>query len=174
MKRKKTWIAIFILISLLGGCFGDRVISELVFSHHCKNNIGFFIYETVELDKNYIVTIPEDIREKDSRYELTDTLMIDKNKLYKKYDIYHQRREEIFSMGPVFSVKSTVIEKINQKKIGEVITYSMAGGWVARATSKFFPGGEQSCPIQIHKNQIIYKNSEMHFSLVKKIFLRKI
>ena len=72
MKNKKSWITIIILVLLLGGCFGDRVISEVVFAYQCKSNVGVFVYETVELDDSYVVPIPDDIRKRDSRFNISD------------------------------------------------------------------------------------------------------
>ena len=163
MKKKKTWIILSILALLLGGCFGDRIISEVVFAYHCKNTAGLFVYETVDLDESYIVPIPKDIRKRDSRFNVNSTEMMDKRRIQKDYEIKFPEFNTLFKLGPIESIKTIVTRKSDNQVIGEVVTFRTYGGWFISALPAENNG--KYCPIG---KTITY--GKLHSQLVKEIF----
>jgi hypothetical protein len=169
MKNKKSWITIIILVLLLGGCFGDRVISEVVFAYQCKSNVGVFVYETVELDDSYVVPIPDDIRKRDSRFNISDMYMMDYEKINKDYEVKIFEKKIISKYGPVQSLTTSIARKSDEKVMGKVISFRSYFGW----SSRVFPYGKKlrkNCPVSenINSNSL---NSSYHYQLIKKIFI---
>ena len=165
MKKKKTWITISILVLLLGGCFGDRIISEVVFAYHCKNTAGLFVYETVDLDESYIVPIPKDRKKKDSRFNINSTEMMDKKRIQKDYEINSSPKfTMLFPLGPLKTITTNIVRKSDNKIMGEVITIRSYYGWFINNLPAE-RGTGQNCTN--NKSIIYYK---LHHQLAKAIF----
>jgi hypothetical protein len=167
MKNKKSWITIIILVLLLGGCFGDRVISEVVFAYHCKKDVGVFVYETVELDGSYVVPIPEDIRKRDSRFNVSDTEMIDYKKINKDYEIKFYEKKVVSSFGPVQSIKTSITKKNGGQIIAKVVTFRNNMGWASNLGSNITT--RRHCPPSNNKNSRSI-NNQFHEKIIRKVF----
>ena len=63
-------------------------------------------------------------------------MSINKDVLYKEYIVTHRETEQIFILGPVYSVTSFVKRIEDNKNLGKVITYSKSGGWLSRLISQ--------------------------------------
>ena len=167
MKKKKTWITLSILALLLGGCFGDRMISEVVFAYHCKNTAGLFVYETVDLDESYIVPIPKDLRKTDSRFNINNTEMMDKKRIQKDYDINFPEFKQLSAFGPVKAIKTSVVRKSDNRLMGEVVTIRSYYGW----SSRILPYGKMPRKNCMNDSAITTAKSRAQF--IKEIFRLK-
>ncbi|MBO1273676.1 hypothetical protein J3L11_18785, partial [Shewanella sp. 4t3-1-2LB] len=74
-----TWFLILIVGSFTG-CYGDRIISDLLFESYCNEygRTGQFIYERVGLGEDYFIPIPKDPREVNEHFVVDGILMMNK------------------------------------------------------------------------------------------------
>jgi hypothetical protein len=167
MKNKKTWITIIVLVLLLGGCFGELVISDVIFKYHCKKNIEFSVYETVELNDKYIIDIPKDVRKRDSRFNISESKMLDNRKLIKEYEISFYESNKISNFGPVQSRVTSVVRKSDGRLMGKVISFRKLMGWINNLSG--------DAPVDKHcsyGNRISDSlDYDFHDSLITKLFL---
>lgn len=161
MKIKKKRIAVVLV--LFGVLFGDRLIAQAVFEYHCDNNMGVFIYEKIELDESYFVPIPDDVRKRDSQFNISDIEMIDKERIEREYEIYSPIFEVMSEYGPVQSIKTQIIRKLDKKLMGEVVTFRSYYGWTSRLVPAVNLG--KDCPISVSG-----PDANLHYRLYKEIF----
>jgi hypothetical protein len=130
------------LVLLLGGCFGDRVISEVFFAYQCKNNSGLFVYEKIKLGDGYFIPI----KERELVYEFdkfNDFLKINKPKILIDYD-YSYQKIVVNKIGPVEKIISQVVRKNDKKVMAEGVAFQNHGGWLLY-NSKTFVSTPKNC-----------------------------
>jgi hypothetical protein len=54
---KKRWLFLAPMAVLLGFYFGHKILTRMVFEGFCENKTGVFVYEKVELDTSYFMSI---------------------------------------------------------------------------------------------------------------------
>jgi hypothetical protein len=168
MKNKKTWITIAVLVLLSGGCFGELVISDVIFKYHCKKNIEFSVYETVELNDEYIIDIPKDLRKRDSRFNISESKMLDKERITNNYNIIFYKKNIISMFGPIESITTFIIRKRDKKVMGKVVSFEKTMGWIDGLSGN--APVSRHCPA--HENKKVKSiNGNFHKQLVSKIFI---
>jgi hypothetical protein len=166
MKNKKTWITIIVLVLLLGGCFGDRVISEIVFYYQCDKNSGLYVYEEVGLSDEYFTK--ESKSEKEFNYSYISNIFIKKNRFDLDYKYTRNKNHLVSIFGPVKLVESVVVRKLDNKVLGKNLTIVSGMGWVNKLFSFGYSG--KGCVNERGVFKESYRGS-MQINILSKIFL---
>jgi hypothetical protein len=168
MKNKKTWITIIVLVLLLGGCFGDRVISEIVFYYQCDKNSGLYVYEEVNLSDEYFTK--ESKSEKEFNYFYNEYFFITKNMFDYEYLYIPNKITTISSFGPIKLIESLVYRRTDNKLLGKLTTVSNGLGWVVRSWSFGYAG--KGCPAGFSEKGERVRN-KMRREFIENIFIKK-
>jgi hypothetical protein len=166
MKNKKTWITIIVLVLLLGGCFGDRVISEIVFYYYCDKNSGLYVYEEVGLSDEYFTK--ESKSEKEFNYFYTDKLYLSKEKVDANYNLVMDNYNIVFKMGPIKIRETYIIRRKDNKTLSKSISFVSGKGWLNQLFSFGYSG--KSCPYGIGNNKGEFNKDLIHKEILKKTF----
>ncbi|CAM4156675.1 hypothetical protein [Shewanella aquimarina] len=171
----KIFIGFMLIAGSFIGCYGDRVISNLLFENYCseEGRTGQYIYERVGLGEEYFLSIPKDPREVNFHFVVDSSLMINRELLEKDY-IFSDYQESIplSIIGPVYSLETSVIRKSDGKLLGKSISLFNSQGWLAELNILGQNEGD-SCPRGYDKELNASEIGSLHSTLYKKIFYRK-
>lgn len=163
-----------ILIASLSGCIVNKMHSEYLFEQYCneEGRVGQFIYERVALSEEYFREIPTDEVElrriADSYYINNKKLLIDKVRFKQDYSRNFLKRNEISSVGPIYSVESTLVRKSDGKVLSKAVSLLNMQG----KTSKYFYVEGVYCPTgQDSKGQGL--SQKHHFNLIENTFYKQ-
>jgi hypothetical protein len=173
---KSIFVAVtLVLVSSLGACSSiERMRSESLFEQYCheEGRVGQFIYERVALGEEFFRSIPTDIRELDrienSFYIDNKKLLIDKESFMKSYTINYLKRIEVSSVGPIYSVESTLVRKSDGKVLSKAVSLLNKRG----KTSKIFPVQGVTCPTGRDSKGHPFYNMH-HFNLIENTFFKQ-
>lgn len=167
-----TLIAI-VTVSNLSACAIDRIRSERLFEQYCneEGRVGQFIYERVALGEEFFVPIPKDPR-KINQHFVVGNGMMDKALLEQKYVFSKYSEVKLLSsIGPIYSIETSVIRKSDNKLLGKSVSLNNRKGWLAESNVLGQNEGDK-CPREYNKQKESYESSLLHATLIKKIFYR--
>ncbi len=166
---------IIIVVGSFVGCYGDRILSNYIFEQYCneEGRTGQFIYERVALSDEYFIPIPKDPRKVNFHFIVDDNLEMDKTLLEKDY-VFSKYKEAIplSSIGPIFSIETSVTRKSDNKVLGKSISLANRQGWLTQRNI-LGQSPSDSCPRGYDKNTGSHEDSLLHATLAKNIFYRK-
>ncbi|MGH1426709.1 MAG: hypothetical protein ACRBEE_02125 [Arenicella sp.] len=175
MKNKKRWIALAIIMLLIGGCFGDRMVASVVFQHYCKTLPGLYVYEKVELGDEYFLRRPHDgvIESKKLRESsiYNEKYRFNSQKIQQEYKYVYQEVSSIFPVGPIYKHQASIIRMQDGKLLSEAISLSNKRGWLVRKIEKAFSGGYGFCPTGRDDSNTPLFNKH-HSNLLKETFIK--
>jgi hypothetical protein len=172
--KKFIWFIIIIVGSFVG-CNGDRVLSNYLFEYYCneEGRTGQFIYERVSLGEEYFISIPKDPRKINQHFVVDGIRMMDKALLEEKYAFSkYSEVKQLSSIGPIYSLETSVIRKSDNKLLGKSVSLDNRQGWLAERNILGQNEGD-SCPRGYDKNTGSYEDSLLHATLVKNVFYKK-
>lgn len=163
-----------ILIGSLSACAIERMRSEQLFDQYCneEGRVGQFIYERVALSEKYFRPIPTDQRELDrianSFYTDDDKFLIDKQHFMRSYTLNYLKRKELSSIGPIYSVESTIVRRSDGKVLSKSVSLLNKRG----QTSKYFPVQGVYCQTG-RDSKGNHLSTSHHFDLIKNTFYKQ-
>ncbi|KGJ88619.1 hypothetical protein [Colwellia psychrerythraea] len=174
--KKSIFVAVTLgLVSSLAACSNiEKMRSDSLFEQYCneEGRVGQFIYERVALGEEFFRSIPTDIRELDrienSFYIDNKKLLIDKESFMDSYTINYLKRTELSSVGPIYSVESTLVRKSDGKVLSKAVSLLNKRG----KTSKIFPVQGVYCQTG-RDNKGNHLSTKHHFDLVENTFFKK-
>ena len=171
----KVAIAI-ILIGSLSACAIERMRSEHLFEQYCneEGRVGQFIYEHVALGDEYFRDIPTDQRKLDRigkgyyLYNEGKKLLINKQRFKQSYITNDLKKVMISPIGPIYSVESTIVRKLDGKVLSKAVSLLNMRG----QTRGYFPVEGVTCPTgRDSKGSSLYYES--HTSLIQNTFFEQ-
>jgi len=166
---------IAITVGSISACSSiERIRSESLFEQYCheEGRVGQFIYQRVGLGEEFFRPIPTDVRELDrianSYYIDNKRLLIDKERFKQSYTRNYLKRKELSSIGPIYSVESTIVRKSDGKVLSKAVSLLNKRG----KTSKIFPVQGVTCPTgRDNKGHPFY--NKHHFNLIENTFFKQ-
>ena len=139
---------VVVVMSSLAACSSiEKMRSDSLFEQYCheEGRVGQFIYERVALEGEFFRPIPTDEVElrriANSYYIDNKKLLIDKERFKQSYTRDFLKRVEISSVGPIYSVESTLVRKSDGKVLSKAVSLLNMQG----KTNKYIP-----CPLVYH------------------------
>jgi len=167
-------ITIFIIVGSFVGCYGDATYSNYLFEQYCneEGRTGQFIYERVGLGEEYFIPIPKDPREINQHFVVDGNSMMNKALLEQKYAFSKYSEVKLLSsIGPIYSIETSVIRKSDNKLLGKSVSLNNRKGWLAERNVLGQNEGDK-CPREYNKQKESYESSLLHATLIKNIFYR--
>lgn len=165
------WFLIFIVGSFTG-CYGDRIISDLLFESYCNEDgrTGQFIYERVGLGEEYFIPIPKDPRKINQHFVVDAILMMNKTILAQDYTFSEYKEVIPLSIiGPIYSLETSVVRKSDDKLLGKSVSLFNSQGGLAERNILGQNEGDR-CPRGYDKKTNISESNSLHSTLYKNIF----
>jgi len=166
MKRKIIWTVFILIVLGYTGCSWDYFLSGYIFKQSCKEDVGVFIYEQVELGDEYFIPFPVDKepRSLDSRFVFGENRLLDKEKFDREYSLEMYKKIPVSEIGPVYLIQTSVTRRSDNKLLSKSVSVRNDMGWLAKLTS--FGYAHDQCPevgAYIHRNN--------HNSLINNTFI---
>ena len=171
MKHKTTWSVFILIVFSYVGCSWDYFVSDYIFKQHCKEDVGVFIYERVELDDAYFNPFLPGTPEKslDLRFVFGENRLLDKGTFDREYDLEMFKKILVSDIGPVYLIQTSITRLSDNKLLSKSVSVRNEKGWLAKLTS--FGYAYDQCPTR-HRKSGSDMNEHMrnHFALVKSTF----
>ena len=176
LSTKLIFVAVtLVLVSSISACSSiERMRSESLFEQYCneEGRVGLFIYERVALGKEFFRPIPTDEVElrriANSYYIDNKRLLIDKERFKQSYTLNYLKRKELSSIGPIYSVESTLVRKSDGKLLSKAVSLLNKRG----KTSKYFPVQGVYCQ-KGRDSKGNHLSTKHHFNLVENTFFKQ-
>lgn len=169
-------ISIISVISL-SACvapFSDRARSEQLFEQYCheEGRVGQFIYERVGLGDEYFRPIPTDakaLRRLDNSFYINKKkLLIDKEHFEQRYTLSFYERKELSSIGPIYSVESTIVRNSDGKVLSKAVSLLNMQG---KTSKHFYVEGVTCQPGRDSRGRTYYHKK--HMNLIENTFFKR-
>jgi hypothetical protein len=172
----KKIIGLILILGSFTGCYGDRVLSNLLFDKYCseEGRSGQFIYERVGLGDQYFIPIPKDRRDLvhvDNGFFIDDRkLLIDKQRFMQDFNI-NWVETTLSHIGPIYIHEQIIVRKLDGKMLSKSVDLINKKGWLARGVILGITETD-SCPKRKNEyDQLVYSSS--HYGLVRNTFYKK-
>ncbi len=164
-----------LLIGSISACSSiEKIRSDSLFEQYCneEGRVGQFIYERVALGEEFFRPIPTDEVElrriANSFYIDNKRLLIDKERLMESYKINYLKRRKLSSIGPIYSVESTLVRKSDGKLLSKAVSLLNMQG----RTRNYVPIRGVYCPSgQDSKGYDL--SQKHHFNLIENTFYKQ-
>ncbi len=170
------WMLLIVLVGGYPACYWDYHLSNYLFDKYCneEGHVGQFVYERVGIDESYFVPIPKDPTKIDQHLVVSTDLMIDRSALEQRYLIsrYKKVTKKVSSIGPIYTLETSVIRKSDQKLIGTSVSLVNRLGWW-NLRSILGQSSRRFCPSGVNNKTGLSKDSELHATLFTNIFFRE-
>jgi len=166
---------IAITVGSISACSSiERIRSESLFEQYCheEGRVGQFIYERVALSEEFFRPIPTDeveLRRIDNSYYINgNKLLIDKVRFKQSYTRNFFEHKVLSSIGPIYSVESTLVRKSDGKVLSKAVSLLNMQG----KTSKYIPAQGVRCPTgRDNKGKSFFY--EKHMTLIENTFYKQ-
>lgn len=169
------WFFLVIAVSFTG-CWGDRVLSNLLFDRYCNEDgrTGQFIYERVGLGDEYFIPIPKDRRELahvDFGFFIDDRkLLINEQRFMQDFQI-NWVKTNLSHIGPIYIQEQNIVRKSDGSVLSKSVNIHNQKGWLAKGVILGITDRD-SCPKRKNEyDQLVYSSS--HHGLVRNTFYKK-
>ena len=173
----KKFIGFILIVGSFTGCYGDRVLSNLLFDNYCseEGRTGQFIYERVGLGDEYFIPIPKnrrDLLRVDNGYFIdNDKLLIDEKRFLKDFVYSDTKKVLISQFGPIYSYENTIVRKSDGKVLSKKIYLLNKKGWLIRQSILGVTVGDY-CP-EYSGNLVKLANGTFYRDLIDNTFYKK-